>query len=65
MIGADAIVKCLEAEGVEYVFGYPGVAICPFYNSILHICTDVSIYGQGVSCFHFQCRGSPEPIDGI
>ena len=35
MIGADAIVKCLEAEWVEYVFGYPGVAICPFYNSIL------------------------------
>lgn len=35
MLGADAIVKCLEAEGVEYVFGYPGVAICPFYNSIL------------------------------
>lgn len=36
MIGADAIVKCLEEEGVEYVFGYPGVAICPFYNSILN-----------------------------
>lgn len=35
MIGADAIIKCLEEEGVEYVFGYPGVAICPFYNSIL------------------------------
>ena len=35
MIGADAIVKCLEEEGVKYVFGYPGVAICPFYNSIL------------------------------
>lgn len=35
MIGADAIVKCLEAENVKYVFGYPGVAICPFYNSIL------------------------------
>ena len=35
MIGADAIIKCLEAEGVSYVFGYPGVAICPFYNSIL------------------------------
>ncbi len=35
MIGADAIVKCLEEEGVSYVFGYPGVAICPFYNSIL------------------------------
>ena len=35
MIGADAIVKCLEEEKVKYVFGYPGVAICPFYNSIL------------------------------
>ena len=35
MIGADAMIKCLEAEGVEAVFGYPGVAICPFYNSIL------------------------------
>ena len=35
MIGADAIVKCLEEEGVKYVYGYPGVAICPFYNSIL------------------------------
>lgn len=35
MNGADAIIKCLEEEGVEVVFGYPGVAICPFYNSIL------------------------------
>ena len=26
MIGADVIIKCLEEEGVEYVFGYPGVA---------------------------------------
>lgn len=36
MNGADAIVKCLELEGVETVFGYPGVAICPFYDSILN-----------------------------
>ncbi len=36
MIGADAMIQCLEAEGVEVVFGYPGVAICPFYNSILN-----------------------------
>jgi len=35
MIGADAIVKALSEENVKYVFGYPGVAICPFYNSIL------------------------------
>lgn len=36
MIGADAIVKCLEEEGVTTLFGYPGVAICPFFNSILN-----------------------------
>ena len=36
MTGADAMVKCLEAEAVGYVFGYPGVAICPFYNAILN-----------------------------
>lgn len=35
MIGADAIVKCLEQEDVKTVFGYPGLAICPFFNSIL------------------------------
>lgn len=35
MIGADAIIKCLEEEETSIVFGYPGVAICPFFNSIL------------------------------
>ena len=34
MNGADAIVKCLLEEKTEYVYGYPGVAICPFYNSL-------------------------------
>lgn len=35
MNGAEAMVKCLAAEGVTHVFGYPGVAICPFYDAIL------------------------------
>lgn len=39
MNGADLLVKCLEKEEVGVVFGYPGVAICPFYNSILN--TDI------------------------
>lgn len=34
MTGANAIVKCLELEKVGYVFGYPGVAICPFFDSL-------------------------------
>ncbi|MCI6652086.1 MAG: biosynthetic-type acetolactate synthase large subunit [Ruminococcus sp.] len=32
--GADIMIKCLEAEGVTTVFGYPGAAICPFYDSL-------------------------------
>ena len=32
--GADIMIKCLEAEGVTTVFGYPGATICPFYDSL-------------------------------
>ena len=34
MLGAEALVKCLQAENVEYVFSYPGAAICPFFDSL-------------------------------
>ena len=34
MNGAQAIVKCLENEGIRMIFGYPGVAIAPFYDAI-------------------------------
>ncbi len=34
MIGAEAMIKCLEAEGITKVFGYPGVAIAPFYEGL-------------------------------
>ncbi len=34
MTGAQAMVKCLEAEGAEILFGYPGAAICPFYDAM-------------------------------
>lgn len=32
---SEAIVKCLEQEGVQVVFGYPGAAICPFYDALI------------------------------
>lgn len=35
MTGAEAIIKSLEAEGVEIIFGYPGAAISPFYDALL------------------------------
>jgi acetolactate synthase-1/2/3 large subunit len=31
---AEALIKCLEAEGIRKIFGYPGAAICPFYNQL-------------------------------
>ncbi|MBC8570515.1 biosynthetic-type acetolactate synthase large subunit [Zongyangia hominis] len=34
--GAEAMVKCLENEGVSVVFGYPGATICPFYDRLSH-----------------------------
>lgn len=32
--GGDAVVKCLKLEGVDIVFGYPGGAILPVYDSL-------------------------------
>lgn len=34
--GAQAMVKCLEAEGTEIIFGYPGATICPFYDMLYY-----------------------------
>ncbi|MCX7709756.1 MAG: biosynthetic-type acetolactate synthase large subunit [Clostridia bacterium] len=35
LTGAQAIIKALENEKVDIIFGYPGAAICPFYDSLL------------------------------
>ncbi|MDQ1252260.1 MAG: acetolactate synthase large subunit [Euryarchaeota archaeon] len=32
--GAQALIKCLEEEGVDTLFGYPGGQIIPFYNEL-------------------------------
>ncbi|MBE6884961.1 MAG: biosynthetic-type acetolactate synthase large subunit [Ruminococcaceae bacterium] len=37
--GAEAIVKCLEEEGVSVIFGYPGAAVCPLYDKLSY--TDI------------------------
>lgn len=36
MNGAQALVKILEKEDVEFVFGYPGGAVLPLYDALLH-----------------------------
>ncbi len=35
LTGAKAIIKALEMENVSVIFGYPGAAICPFYDALL------------------------------
>ncbi|HHW47964.1 MAG TPA: biosynthetic-type acetolactate synthase large subunit [Clostridiaceae bacterium] len=35
LTGAQVIVKALEHEKINTIFGYPGAAICPFYNALL------------------------------
>ena len=32
--GAEAILRCLQAEGVDTIFGYPGGAIMPVYDAL-------------------------------
>ncbi len=34
--GAEAILRCLLAEGVDTIFGYPGGAIMPVYDALWH-----------------------------
>ena len=36
MTGAEAVIRCLEAEGVTDVFGLPGGAILPLYDAWAH-----------------------------
>lgn len=33
---AEALVRCLEQENVELIFGYPGGAILPVYDALYH-----------------------------
>ncbi|MBZ9778384.1 biosynthetic-type acetolactate synthase large subunit [Psychroflexus sp. CAK8W] len=34
--GSEAVIKCLLAEGVETLYGYPGGAIMPVYDQLHH-----------------------------
>ncbi|MEQ6167800.1 biosynthetic-type acetolactate synthase large subunit [Ekhidna sp. MALMAid0563] len=34
ILGSEAVLKCLLAEGVDTIFGYPGGAIMPIYDSL-------------------------------
>ena len=33
LTGAEIIIECLKAEGIDYVFGYPGGAVLHIYDA--------------------------------
>ena len=62
--GAEIMVKCLEAEGVDIVFGYPGAAICPFYDkvydsSITHILVRQEQNAAHAASGYARCSNRP------
>ena len=34
LTGAEIVIRCLQEEGVEYVFGYPGGAVLYLYDEL-------------------------------
>jgi len=34
MTGAEIVFKALEDQGVKHIFGYPGGAVLPIYDSL-------------------------------
>ena len=56
MLGAQALIECLKAEGVEYIFGHPGGAVLHLYDAL---------YDSGLNtvlCRHEQ--GAAHMADG-
>ena len=47
LLGSEAVLKCLEMEGVDTIFGYPGGAIMPIYDSL---------YGYADKMKHYLAR---------
>ena len=41
MTVSQAMVECLKAEEIKVVYGYPGAAICPFYDALLDAEKDI------------------------
>ncbi len=62
--GAQAMVRCIEAEGVPVVFGYPGATIAPFYNQLLdsdirHVLTRTEQGAGHAASGYARLSGSP------
>ena len=49
--GAEILLQCLQEEGVDTVFGYPGGAVLPIYDALFEssICHILARHEQGVA----------------
>lgn len=56
--GAQAMIRCLENEGVEYIFGYSGGAAIPIFDAIVTTRTKIRL----ILCRHEQ--GAAHMADG-
>src|SRR4028118_1775705 len=36
MTGAEMVIRALQDQGVDHVFGYPGGAVLPIYDALFH-----------------------------
>lgn len=43
LTGAEALIKCLEAHGVEYIFGYSGGAAIPIFDALVTTKTNIKL----------------------
>ena len=64
MTVAKAMTECLAAEGISTVFGYPGAAICPFYDElyktdIRHILVRHEVNGGHAASGYARITGKP------
>lgn len=50
--GAQAVMKILQQEGVERIFGYPGGAVLPLYDELLKTDIDHILMRDEQSCAH-------------
>lgn len=61
---ARAMVECLQNENITTVFGYPGAAICPFYDELLlsdieHILVRHEVNGGHSASGYARISGKP------
>lgn len=64
MTVARAMVECLKAEGISVLFGYPGAAICPFYDELYksdvrHILVRHEVNGGHAASGYARITGKP------